>query len=112
MTGLERAKENLLPWAGHIGAGLGWGITHQLGSNLSFDRCQVMSPLAAILILLLGVALAGGGALLSHIVWRRGAAEREARRFLALLGMGMAAIFAAALAWQTISSFIIPRCYG
>jgi drug/metabolite transporter (DMT)-like permease len=112
VTPRERVKELMLPWAGQIGAGVGWALTHQLGSNLAFDRCQVMSPLTAVLILLLGVGLAGGGAFLAHIVWRRDEAESEPRRFLALVGMGMAALFSAALLWQTLSSFIIPRCYG
>jgi hypothetical protein len=112
VTRRERIKELMLPWGGLIGALLGWGATHQIGSNLAFDRCQTMSPLAAILILLLGAALAGGGAFLSWIVWRRGEEESEPRRFLGLLGVGVAAIFATALLWQTLSSFIIPRCYG
>ncbi len=112
MTRRERIKELLLPWAGLIGALLGWALTHQIGSNLSFDRCQAMSPLSALLILLLGVGLAASGAFLSWIVIRRGEEESEPRRFLSWLGVGTAATFATALAWQTLSFFIIPRCFG
>lgn len=104
--------ERLLPWSGLIAVFLGWALTHQIGSNSNFDKCGAADPLPMALLGLagLGVLLAGG--LLSHRVWRRGDAETSARRFLAMMGSGMCALFAVALMFQTISSFIIPQCFA
>ena len=105
-------RERLLPWSGIFAVLVGWALTHQIGSNTNFDRCGSTAPLPMALLGLagLGVLLAGG--LLSHKVWKRGDDETPARRFLGIVGTGMCAIFGAALVFQTISSFIIPRCFG
>jgi hypothetical protein len=112
MRSRQRIAEVMLPWAGLIGAGLGWGLTHQIGSNLTFDNCTLMSPLLAVVIGLFGISLAAGGAFLSLRLHRRGEAGGGGRHFLGLLGLMVPALFAAAIVWQTISSLIIPRCYG
>ena len=112
MTPPRRIGELLLPWAGWIGAALGWALTHQIGSNLDFDHCGAMSPLLAVLLGLAGLGVVIGGGLLSRRAYRRGEAGAGSRHFVALLGMLMAALFSTALVWQTTASLIIPRCYG
>lgn len=105
-------KELLLPWSGFIAVLGGWALTHQIGSNTSFDRCQWTSPVPMVILGLLGLAILAGGAFFSHKVWKRGDAETRPRRFLGLLGTGMCGLFAIALIFQTISFLIIPQCYG
>jgi hypothetical protein len=112
MTTRRRVAELMLPWSGLIGAVLGWGLAHQIGSNLDSQHCEAMSPLVALLIGLAGLAIAGGGGLLSWRHHKRGEAAGGARHFVSLLGVLAAALFSVALVWQTLSSLIIPRCYG
>ncbi|HEX8125202.1 MAG TPA: hypothetical protein VF548_06435 [Allosphingosinicella sp.] len=105
-------RERLLPWSGLIAVLLGWALTHQIGSNSNFDKCAATDPLPMALLGLAGLAVLLAGGLLSHRVWSRGEGETQARRFLGLVGTGMCALFAAALVFQTISSFIIPQCFA
>jgi hypothetical protein len=112
VTSRQRLAELMMPWGGHIGGGLGWALTHQLGSTISYDNCLAMSPWAGLLIGLFGLALAGGGAFFSWKVWRRGAAGAGGRHFVALLGLLMAGLLALPIIWQTIAVLIIPRCFG
>lgn len=112
MIRLRKAGELLLPWAGWIGVLLGWGLTHQIGSNSVFDKCAKMGPLPITLLGLSGLAVIAAGGLLSLKIRRRGNAESPARRNLGLIGLMLSGVFAVAIAWQTISAFIIPRCFG
>jgi hypothetical protein len=105
-------KERLLPWSGLIAVLLGWALTHQIGSNSNFDKCAATGPLPMALLGLAGLVVLLAGGLLSHRVWRRGESETQARRLLGLVGTGMCALFATALVFQTISSFIIPQCFA
>lgn len=109
---LKAWGEHLLPWAGLLGAITGWALTHQIGSNTAFDKCQVTSPLPMVLLGVLGLAVIAAGGLLSARLWRRGEAETESRRFVSLIGMMAAALFGVALVFQTLSSLIIPQCFG
>jgi uncharacterized membrane protein YdcZ (DUF606 family) len=105
-------RERLLPWSSIFAVLVGWALTHQIGSNTNFDRCGSTAPWAMGLLGLAGLAVLLVGGLLSHKVWKRGEAETPARRFLGIVGTGICAIFGAALVFQTISSFIIPQCFG
>jgi hypothetical protein len=104
-------RHHLLPWAGLICAGLGWALTDQIGSNYAFDMCQHANPLLMGLIGLAGIVVALGGGLLSYRVWRRDG-ETDTRRFLGLVAALAGLLFSVAIIFQTISSFIIPRCFG
>jgi drug/metabolite transporter (DMT)-like permease len=106
------AGELLLPWSGLIAVFLGWALTHQIGSNSNFDKCAATDPLPMAVLGLAGLAILLIGGLLSRKVWKRGEGETSARRFLGLVGTGMCALFATALIFQTISSFIIPQCFA
>lgn len=111
MTRWKKAKALWLPWAGLVGAFTGWSLTHQIGSNTSFDKCDVTPPLPMLLLGLLGLAVIVGGGLLSYRLFRR-EGESGTRRFIALFCAMAAGVFSMALLWQTASSLIIPQCYG
>ncbi|MEA3008943.1 MAG: hypothetical protein QOJ91_635 [Sphingomonadales bacterium] len=106
------AREHLRPWSGLIAVLLGWALIHQIGSNSAFDKCAAADPVPMALLGLAGLSILLVGGLLSHGVWKRGDSETPARRFLGLVGSGMCALFAVALVFQTISSFIIPQCFA
>jgi hypothetical protein len=108
----RKLGELLLPWSGWIGVTVGWGLTHQIGSNSVFDKCPATGPLPMALLGLVGLAVIAAGAFLSVKIWQRGEAESPARRFLGLVGLMLSGVFAAAVLWQTVSAFIIPQCYG
>ncbi|HEU0100352.1 MAG TPA: hypothetical protein VFQ67_16455 [Allosphingosinicella sp.] len=105
-------RERLLPWSGFVAVLVGWALTHQIGSNSAFDKCAAADPLPMALLGLVGLLVLLAGGLLSHRVWKRGDSETQARRFLGLVGTGLCALFATALIFQTISSFIIPQCFA
>lgn len=107
---LHHARDHLPPWSGMIGAGLGWALSDQLGSNFIFDHCEAAHPLLMLLIGLVGLAIAIVGGLHSLPVWRD--EPPSGRRFVAGTGIGMAALFSVAILLQTVASLIIPRCYG
>ena len=108
----RKAVELLLPWAGIIGAAAGGFLSQQIGSNLAQDRCDITEWWVVVLIGLFGLALSVGGALLALKVWRRGEAETEARRFLALLSALLGALLSVAILFQTVAGFILPSCFG
>lgn len=112
MSRLWKAKELFLPWSGLIGAFAGWALTHQVGSNTNFDRCHSTPLLPMALLGLAGIAVIVTGGWFSWTLYRRGPGESGPRRFISGVAMGAAAIFTMALVWQTLSSFIIPPCFG
>jgi uncharacterized membrane protein len=100
-----------LPWAGLTGAFLGLAIVHQWGSDGVFDDCTRYPGGAVLMIMLLGLALALGGAFGSLRIARRDH-ESVSRRFIALVSLGSAALFALAMVLPGIASLIIPQCFG
>jgi hypothetical protein len=108
-----RARELLLPWSGIIGASFGWMLSQQIGSMQSFDNCRGTDPLLVLIIGLLGLALTTAGGWIALLVWRdRQSPSHGARRFIAIVGAGLAALCAIAIILQTAASLIIPRCFG
>jgi hypothetical protein len=102
------ASMELWPWAGLIGAALGWALDHQVGGDGIFYQCGrgwVWTTVVGVLCLLL--TLASGFA--SFRLWRSGE-ETPARRFVALLGMLFAILLAIAIILPTIAGLIMPEC--
>ena len=107
-----RARDLLLPWSGLLGGSFGWFITHQIGSNQSFDHCGHSGAVPILLAGIFGIGLALWGAWLASGVRRDPASSQGARRFLAVTGIGIAALFVTAIILQTAAALIIPRCFG
>jgi hypothetical protein len=104
----QRRIEHLAPWLGMLGAGAGWFVSQQLGSNAAFDDCRTGDAGFVLLAGLLGIALAGAGGYFSWDVWRRD--ESDARRFIGLVGLLLALIAAFAILLQSVSGLILPDC--
>lgn len=108
--------KRIAPWTGWIGGIAGWVATHQVGSDFAQADCAAAAPAVMLLIGIVGGALAAGGLLVSLGVWRSEANLDQpyvgARKFVAFTGGLAACVFALAILFQTIASFIIPRCYG
>jgi hypothetical protein len=107
---MKRAKAlmELWPWAGLIGASLGWILDHQVGGDGIIFNCargSVLTTIVGLLCLLL--TLASGFA--SYRLWR-GDAETAARRFVGLLGALLALLLSIAILLATIAGFIMPAC--
>ena len=106
----------IAPWAGWIGGIAGWFVSQQLGANFVQLDCDAANLLPMLLVGLLGVGLAVGGGFVSWTVRRRHSegAEPEARSrsFIAGTAALAALVFALAIMFQTVSSFIIPQCHA
>ena len=101
--------EHLAPWLGMLGAGVGWILAHQLGSNMAFDDCRVGDGGFALLASLLGLLIAAAGGYFSWDVWRK-PGETEGRRYIGLLGLLLALLTGFAILLQSISGLILPPC--
>lgn len=112
MSRARKAAELALPWAALIGGGLGWALSHQIGSDSVFDGCTPGTMTLVIVVGLLGLALSVAGGLLSWRVWKRGDAESEARRFVGAVMAGVAALLSVAIVLQTLSVPVIGSCFG
>ncbi|MBA2918867.1 hypothetical protein GON01_13275 [Sphingomonas sp. MAH-20] len=106
---IRRAKYLLAPWAGMLGAGFGWALSHQVGSDLAQDNCNAANPVVMILIGLIGFAIAGFGGLVS---WRAVPGEHGGRKFVAYVGVLMAALLSVAIFMQTAAALLLPGCFG
>jgi hypothetical protein len=107
----------LAPFAGWAGGLLGWFLSDQLGTSLVQSHCGRADPLLMALIGIAGALVVLAGGLVSLHVWQRSATPLEtarsaARGFIAGTGLLASGIFLLAILFQTISSFVIPRCFG
>jgi hypothetical protein len=107
----------LAPFAGWAGGLFGWFLSDQLGSSLVQDDCGRAEPLLMGLIGLGGALIVLAGAIVSLHVWQGSnaavATARSApRAFVAATGLLASGIFLLAILFQTMSSFVIPRCFG
>jgi hypothetical protein len=108
----ERTIALLLPWAGLIGAVLGGALTHQIGSDGTFDHCGSAGAPLVLVVVLLGVLLSVGGGITSLRIWRRRRDEPAARGFIALVSMMASGLFLFAILLPLFAALLIPRCYG
>jgi len=113
MRMLTRAWVQTWPWAGFLLGALGLILTHQVGSDSNHDYCLGSGAPLIIVVASIGLALAGSGAFLSWKLWQRGEHHETAtRRFIALVSMMAAAVFAFAITLPMIAALMIPRCFG
>jgi hypothetical protein len=96
------------PWAGLVAGAAGWALHQQVFADMLHFDCHLgdtFAGLAAGAAIL--VVLAGAG----FVSWQSSrAAASHARRFIGVLGAMAAAVFAFAIALQTIASALLPGC--
>ena len=107
----RRTLEHLAPWLGLVAAGLGWGLSHQLGSDSVFDDCRSHGNGFVLFTCLVGLLIIAGGGYFSFTVWQD-REESEGRQFIGLLGGLLALLAAFAVVLQALSATILPRCVG
>ena len=106
-----RIRSGFAPWSGLALGTIGYFLAHQIGSDSTFQDCNLGSPLGVIVGTLVGLAIIAIGAFVS---WNIHAASREtpARRLLAVVGLLACTLFAIGAVLSVIASLIIPRCWA
>ena len=106
-----RIRDGFMPWAGLALGTAGFFLTHQLGSDATFQDCRVGSPWMVIVGTLLGVAATALGALGSWGVYASHA-EAPARRLIAVVSLLACALYVIAIVLPFIAALVIPPCWG
>lgn len=99
-----------LPWAGLVAGTIGAALAHQFGSEGTFDDCAAISPVPLLVVSLIGLAFAIAGGVGSWGVLRD-ESEGPARRVIATVSVGAAALFIFAILLPMVASLVIPPCY-
>lgn len=110
MSRLKLALESLRPWAGLVVGLLAFAFVHQFGSDGTFNDCRAVGGLPSLAISLLGliVCVLAGIASWSAL----GGHEENARRVVAIISAGSAALFAFAILLAIIAGIILPPCFS
>ena len=103
--------ERSAPWLGLLTAAVGWGASHQVGSDSLFDDCVHRGPVFVVLVGIVGLSIVIVGGLFAWSEWRDTATTRG-RRFLGLLGALLSLLVGFGIVLQSIASLIIPSCAG
>ena len=102
--------DSLLPWAG-LGIGMiAAGVVHQFGSQGTFDHCRAISPIPLTIVALVGMIVTTVAGAAS---WRvlRGEDETPARKVVATVSVGSAALFVFSMILPAIASLVLPPCF-
>ena len=104
-------RDGFMPWAGLALGTAGYFLTHQLGSDSTFQDCRVGSPLIVTIATVAGLAIVWLGAIGSFGVFRSDS-EAPSRRLVAVVSLLSCALFALAIILPFLASLIIPRCWA
>jgi hypothetical protein len=106
-----RIRNGVMPWAGLALGTTGFFLAHQIGSDASFQDCDLGSPWFVIAGTLIGLAIIALGALGS---WRVYAADGEspARRLVAIVSLLSCALYTIGVFLPFIAAFVIPPCWA
>jgi hypothetical protein len=100
----------LQPWAG-LGVGiLAAGLVHQIGSEGVFNSCKPVSPVPLIIVAVLGIVVTTAAGIASSQVLR-GKEETAARKVVAVISTGSAALLVFSMILPVIASLILPPCF-
>ena len=107
----DRIRDTFMPWAGLALGTFGYFLTHQLGSDSTFQDCRFSSPWIVILAVVAGLVVILLGALGS---WRVYASDNEtpARRLVAIVGLLACALYTIGVILPAIAALVIPRCWA
>jgi hypothetical protein len=99
-----------MPWAGLATGVVAAGFAHQFGSEGVFQHCLSFSPGPLIAVSLIMVAATVVAGLTSWRVLRKDS-EAPARKVVAVISVGSAALFVFAMIIPVIAAFMIPPCF-
>lgn len=103
-------REAFMPWAGLVVSLIAVAFVHQFGSDNSFDHCWAAAPLPILIVATIGLAACAIAGLVS---WRSLRGEDEiARRVIAAVSVGCAALFGLAIILPMIATVMLPPCFG
>ena len=104
-------RDRFMPFSGLALGTLGAGLAHQVGSDTTFQNCELGSPSIVTLAAISGLLLVAFGALGS---WRVYSADREApaRRMIATISLMACGLYALAIVLPLIAAMVIPRCWA
>jgi tellurite resistance protein TehA-like permease len=100
----------LAPWAGLVVGLAAFSFVHQYGSDGTFNDCDAASPGPLLIVALLGlVACAASG----FTSWRsmRGSGN-EPLRVVAVISIGLGALFAFGILLAIIAALVLPPCFA
>jgi hypothetical protein len=100
----------MMPWVGLVTALVALAVAHQFGSDGVFDHCLAVSPVPLIIVSLVAIAATAAGGLASWRVFRNDS-ETPARKMVAVISSGSAALFAFAMILPVIAALVIPPCF-
>ena len=103
-------RQAFMPWAGLAVSLLAVAFVHQFGSDNSFDHCWAAAPFPILFVAMIGLAACAVSGLVS---WRSFRGESEvARRVIATISVGCAAVFGLAILLPMIATLMLPPCFG
>ena len=104
-------RDGFMPWAGLALGTTGYFLSHQIGSDSTFQDCTVGSPWIVVLGTVIALAVIGAGAFGS---WGIYAAREEtpARRLVAVVGLMACALYTLGVLLPFIASLVIPPCWA
>jgi hypothetical protein len=100
----------VMPWAGLIVGLVALVIAHQFGSDGMFDDCLAVGSGRLLVVSGLAIAATLGGALVSWRVFNS-PAQAPARKVIAVISLGSAALFVFAMILPVIAAVLIPPCF-
>jgi len=107
----EVIANRFLPWAGFIGAVMGGGLAHQIGSENLFRDCAATGRSTVLLAAAIGFALVGVGAYFSWTVIGSGE-DAPSRKLVAGVSLITAALVAFSILLPLLYSLIVPACFA
>ena len=108
MTRTRAFAEAFMPWAGLVIGLIAAGLVHQFGSEATFDPCETLARVQAVLVAILGLVVTLAAGVLS---WRSGRTSDGARRVISTVSAGMALLLAFAIILPVIAASLIPSCF-
>jgi uncharacterized membrane protein len=106
----RQVTDSVMPWAGLVIGLVALGIAHQFGSDGTFDHCLSISPGPVLIVSALAIVGTLAGAFASWTVFRNDA-EAPARKVVAVISIGSAAVFIIAMILPIIAALAIPPCF-
>jgi uncharacterized membrane protein YidH (DUF202 family) len=106
----SQIADSLMPWAGLAVGIVAAAVVHQFGSQGTFDHCRQISPVPLLVVALIGIAVTVVAGLAS---WRvlRAEDETPARKVVATVSVGSAALFVFSMILPMIASLVLPPCF-